>query len=73
MLSNVEGDGSSTTLYIVTYGLENVQGFQREGMNVYNLGDKTVLEDFDIEHLVNFAPKSVQCISRIRYVKNAVS
>jgi hypothetical protein len=73
MLSNTEGDGSSTTVYVVTYGEDNVQGFQSGSMKVHDLRDKTVLEDFDIEHGVNFAPQAVRCISRLRYVKNAVS
>jgi hypothetical protein len=73
MLSNTEGDGSSTTVYIVTYGDENFTGFQVGPMQVYDMQGVSVVEAFDVEWVVGTAAKSKKCISRIRYVKNAVS
>jgi hypothetical protein len=73
MLSNTEGDGSSTTLYGVTYGDENYTGFQQSPMEFIDMKEVSVLEAFDLEHLMNAVPQNIKCIARMRYVKNAVS
>ena len=73
LLSNAEGDGSSTTVYIVTYGPENFTGFQVKPMTAYELKEISVFEAFDIEWLIGTAMQSVKCAARMRYVKNAVA
>lgn len=73
MLSNTEGDGSSTTIYIVTYGEENFTGFQVAPMYIVDMKGVSVVEAFDVEWVVGTAAKSKKCISRLRYVKNAVT
>ncbi len=72
MLSNVEGDGSSTTVYMVTYGPDNYTGFQAAPMKFIDMTEISVLEAFDLEHYMNAVPQSIRCVSRMRYVKNAV-
>ena len=73
LLSNTTGDGSSTTVYAVTYGAENVIGFQLKPITVIPMNEISVLEAFDIEHPMNFACQSVRCIAKLQYVKNAVA
>jgi len=73
MLSNTKGDGSSTTVYVVTYGDDNFTGFQAGQLEVIPMTEVSVLEAFDIEHKLNVAAQSVRCITKIQYVKNAVS
>ena len=72
MLSNTEGDGSSTTVYIVTYGPENYTLFQQSPMEIIDMKEISVLEAFDVEWLVNGVPQSIRSIARMRFVKNAV-
>lgn len=73
LLSNTTGDGSSTTIYAVTYGQDNVMGFQAKPIEVIPMNEISVLEAFDIEHPMNFACQSVRCIAKLQYIKNAVA
>lgn len=64
-------DGSS--IYCVTFGENDVTGFQSSNADVYPLNDDTVYNFFDYEWPVGVAVKSKRCISRLRYVKNDVT
>jgi hypothetical protein len=73
LLSTTLGDGSSCHLYVVTYGEDNVMGFQVGPMEVIGLNEASVFNYFDIEWGVGIAPMSRRSISRLDYVSNAVA
>lgn len=72
-LSNTQGDGSSTTVYGVTYGPENFTGFQENPMSVMELKEISVQEAFDLEWTPGTAAKSRRCVARLRYVSNSLT
>lgn len=73
MLSNTEGGGTATTVYIVTYGSENFTAFQMAPPKVIGMAGVSSIVAFDIEWPVGTAAQSKRCITQIKYVKNAVA
>jgi hypothetical protein len=71
ILSSDDGD-SCATVFAVTFGNDMFTGFQVSAPEVYNLGDSTSYNYFDLEHMVGTAPKAIRSIARLRYVQNAV-
>ena len=72
LISITEGDGSSTTIYGVTYGTEMLTGFQVSAPDVIPLTQADVYNYFDFEHLVGVAPKAIKCIARLTHVTDTV-
>lgn len=72
LLSITEGDGSSSTIYGVTYGENMLTGFQVDTPDVIPLTQADVYNYFDFEHYVGIAPKAIKSIARLRYVSNTV-
>jgi len=71
LLSTDEGDGSSCSVYAVTFGTKNFTGFQVQPPTVTPLNQADVYDYFDFEHYVGTAAKSIKCIGRLRYVTDA--
>lgn len=63
---------SDTSVYIVTYGMENLYGHQIHPMKIHNLDGISVNQAFDIEWPINIVAKNPKCITRIINVKNAI-
>lgn len=72
LLSTDEGDGSSSSVYAVTYGVDNFTGFQVGNPEVIAANDSSVYNYFDLEHGVGTAVKSIRSIARLRYVAESV-
>ncbi len=72
LLPITDGDGSSTTLYAVTYGDDMFTGFQVSAPDVYNNTQADVYNYFDMEHLVGTAAKAIKSVARLRYVSDTV-
>jgi hypothetical protein len=73
LLSNTDGGGTATTLYIVTYGPENFTAFQTGNPEVIDMEGVSTTVAFDLEWLVGTAAQSKRCITQIKYVKNGVA
>jgi len=73
MLSNTKGDGSSTTVYGVTYGPENFTGFEDESIKFHEMKEISVMEAFDLEWGIGTAPQSKRCVAKLQYVANSVT
>ena len=73
LLSATQGDGSSSTVYCITYGDEMFTGFQLGGNVALDLKDGTNYNYFVIEHYMGVAPCAIRCMARLRYVSDAIA
>jgi hypothetical protein len=73
LLSTDLGDGSSSSIYVVTFGEEQVTGFQVSAPDIVPLTQADVYNYFNIEWGVGTAPQAIRSISRLRYVSEALS
>ncbi len=73
ILSTTDGDGASSTIYGVTFGEENFTGFQQGMVEQFEMKDKTSVQGFDLDWLINVAPQSRKCMARMLYVKEGLS
>lgn len=73
LLSATQGDGSSSSVYLVTYGENMFTGYQVSPMKVISLTQADVYNYFDVEWYVGAVPKSIRSIARLQYVIDSVS
>jgi hypothetical protein len=73
LLSTTLGAGDASCVYAVTFGDDNLKGFQVAPMSVYGMNAISVMQGYDIEWQMNIAPLNRRCFARLNYVKNAVT
>jgi len=67
------GSPDTTSVYIITYGLQNFHGFQAAPPQVLGLDAISVMKAFDVEWYLGTAAKSKFCITSITAVKNDIT
>jgi len=72
LLPTDDGNGSCSTIYLVTYGPELFTGFQVAAPKIRPLTQADVYEYTSFEHYVGTAVKAIRSIARLRYVSNTI-
>ena len=72
LLSTTQGEGTSSTIWCVTYGPQMVSGLQVKAPEVIPLNQADVYNYFDLEWYVAAAPGAIRSVARLRYVEETV-
>jgi hypothetical protein len=72
-LSVESGTPDTTSIYIVTYGVDNFHAFHVAPAEILNLDNISVKNAFDLEWIVGTVAKNPRCITKIKNVKNAIA